>query len=90
MDTGKVKSMKCTKHSSSYWLAKKENDDLQRIYGVSFPSEKEMKEWTKIQEEIARRDHRKIGMDQKLFEFNEVAAGSPFFFPNGTILYNKL
>jgi len=88
--TGRIKSMKVTKSSAAYWLGKNLNDDLQRVYGVSFPSDKEMKEYLRIQEEIAKRDHRKIGMDQKLFEFNEVAAGSPFFFPNGAVLYNKL
>ncbi len=49
-----------------------------------------MKEFVRIQEEIAKRDHRKIGLDQKLFEFNEVSAGSAFFFPHGAILYNTL
>ena len=60
------------------------------MYGVSFPSAKEMAEYVRIQEEIAKRDHRKIGMEQRLFEFNEVSAGSPFFHPHGTIIYNKL
>ena len=49
-----------------------------------------MNEYIRIQEEIAKRDHRKIGMDQRLFEFNEVSAGSPFFHPHGTLIYNKL
>jgi len=49
-----------------------------------------MKEYIHIQEEIAKRDHRKIGLDQHLFEFNQMSAGSAFFFPNGAKIYDQL
>lgn len=77
-------------NSSSYWLGKAENESLQRIYGISFPSPKEMTEHKKFLEEAAKRDHRKIGREQELFFFHELSPGSCFFLPNGTRLYNTL
>lgn len=59
--TGKVKAFKVTKNSASYWEGKADAESLQRIYGISFPDSKQLKEWEKFQEEAARRDHRKIG-----------------------------
>ncbi len=59
--TGAVKAFKVMKNSSSYWLGKAENDSLQRVYGVSFPDKKEMKEYLHILEEAEKRDHRNIG-----------------------------
>ena len=88
--TSFIKSFKTTKSSSSYWLAKSENDTLQRVYGVSFPSKKLMQEYVKFQEEIAKRDHRNLGTQQSLFFHNPVSAGAAFFYPHGAIVYNKL
>lgn len=65
--TGRIKAFKVTKNSAAYWLAKNTNDDLQRVYGVSFPSKKLLDEYVKIQEELAQRDHRNIGKQQDLF-----------------------
>jgi len=48
-------------NSSTYWEGKTDAEQLQRIYGISFPDTKQLKEWQKIQEEAAKRDHRKIG-----------------------------
>ena len=59
--TGKIKSLALTKNSATYWEGNCEAESLQRIYGISFPSEKQMKEWKHFQEEAAKRDHRKIG-----------------------------
>ena len=59
--TQMIKAFKILKNSSSHWLSKVGNDDLQRIYGVSFPSKKEMKEHIHLLEEAAKRDHRVIG-----------------------------
>ena len=50
-----------TKNSSSYWEGKSDMESLQRIYAISFPDTKQMKEWKQFQEEAAKRDHRKIG-----------------------------
>jgi len=58
--------LKVTKSSSSYWEGKAEAESLQRVYGISFPDPKMLKEWEKIQEEAAKRDHRKLG---KVFAF---------------------
>jgi threonyl-tRNA synthetase len=78
------------KASASYFLGDQSNDTLQRIYGVSFPDKKLMDEHLKYLEEAAKRDHRKIGLDQELFFFNQLSPGSGFFLPHGMIIYNKL
>ncbi|KAH0619824.1 hypothetical protein JD844_014144 [Phrynosoma platyrhinos] len=65
-------------------------ETLQRIYGISFPDNKMMKEWEKFQEEAKNRDHRKIGKEQELFFFHELSPGSCFFLPRGAFLYNSL
>jgi threonyl-tRNA synthetase len=57
-----IKAFKVTKNSSAYWLGKADNDSLQRVYGITFPSKKEMDEYVKLMEEAAKRDHRKIGV----------------------------
>lgn len=88
--TGKIKSFKLHKNSSSYWEGKADAETLQRIYGISFPSKTDLKEWQKFQEEAKQRDHRKIGREQELFFFHELSPGSCFFFPNGAHIYNTL
>lgn len=59
--TGKIKAFKLTKNSSSYWEGDSNRESLQRIYGISFPDNKQLKEWEHFQEEAAKRNHRKIG-----------------------------
>jgi len=88
--TGKVKSFAVTKSSATYWEGNCEAESLQRIYGISFPDTKLMKEWKLFQEEAAKRDHRKIGIQQDLFFFHELSPGSCFFQPKGAHIYNKL
>ena len=88
--TGKVKAMAVTKSSATYWEGNSEAESLQRIYGISFPDNKQMKEWKVFQEEAAKRDHRKIGVQQDLFFFHELSPGSCFFQPKGAHIYNKL
>ncbi|XP_011212417.2 threonine--tRNA ligase 1, cytoplasmic isoform X1 [Bactrocera dorsalis] len=88
--TGKVKALKITKNSSTYWEGKADAETLQRVYGISFPDPKQLKEWEKIQEEAAKRDHRKIGREQELFFFHELSPGSCFFQPRGAHIYNTL
>lgn len=89
-NTGKVKALKVTKNSSTYWEGKADAESLQRVYGISFPDPKQLKEWEKIQEEAAKRDHRKIGREQELFFFHELSPGSCFFQPRGAYIYNTL
>merc|ERR1719322_1612790 len=79
-----------TKHSSAYWEGNSDAESLQRIYGVSFPDTKQLKEWRQFQEEAAKRDHRKLGKEQDLFFFHELSPGSCFFQPKGALIYNKL
>ncbi|XP_059479613.1 threonine--tRNA ligase 1, cytoplasmic isoform X4 [Neocloeon triangulifer] len=88
--TGKVKALKVTKNSASYWEGKADKESLQRIYGISFPDNKQLKEWEKFQEEAAKRDHRKLGKEQELFFFHELSPGSCFFLPKGAVIYNRL
>jgi len=88
--TGRVKAFTVTKNSASLWLGKQGNDQLQRVYGIAFPDKKEMAEWKHFQEEAAKRDHRKIGLEQELFFFDELSPGSCFFLPHGGRLYGKL
>ena len=88
--TGKVKAMEITKNSSTYWEGKADAETLQRIYGISFPDNKQLKEWRQFQEEAAKRDHRKLGREQDLFFFHELSPGSCFFQPKGALIYNKL
>ncbi|XP_054711381.1 threonine--tRNA ligase 1, cytoplasmic-like [Uloborus diversus] len=88
--TGKVKALQIVKNSSTYWEGKADAESLQRIYGISFPDSKQLKEWQKFQEEAAKRDHRKIGREQELFFFHELSPGSCFFQPKGAHIYNEL
>jgi threonyl-tRNA synthetase len=88
--TGVIKAFSVTKNSSAYWLGKAENASLQRVYGISFPDKKKLKEYEEIQRLAEERDHRKVGLQQKLFFFHELSPGSCFFLPHGTRLYNKL
>lgn len=89
-NTGKIKALKVTKNSSTYWEGKADAESLQRVYGISFPDPKQLKEWEKLQEEAAKRDHRKIGKEQELFFFHELSPGSCFFQPRGAYIYNTL
>ncbi|XP_078488966.1 threonine--tRNA ligase 1, cytoplasmic isoform X2 [Ciona intestinalis] len=88
--TGKIKAFQLYKNSATYWEGKADMESLQRIYGISFPDKKEMKQWQKFQEEAKQRDHRKIGKEQELFFFHELSPGSCFFFPRGAFIYNTL
>ncbi|KAK6045058.1 TGS domain protein, partial [Cooperia oncophora] len=85
-----LKAMQITKASASYWEGKADAESLQRVYGISFPDPKQLKEWQKFQEEAAKRDHRKLGRDQELFFFNPLSPGSAFWYPKGAHIYNTL
>eukprot|EP00411_Alexandrium_monilatum_P061946 CAMPEP_0175528502 /NCGR_PEP_ID=MMETSP0096-20121207/20677_1 /TAXON_ID=311494 /ORGANISM="Alexandrium monilatum, Strain CCMP3105" /LENGTH=885 /DNA_ID=CAMNT_0016831191 /DNA_START=40 /DNA_END=2697 /DNA_ORIENTATION=- len=89
--TGKAKAFKVTKNSAAYWLGDQSLDSLQRLYGIAFPSEKQMKEYEKFLDEAAKRDHRNLGKQHDLFMLHPWAApGSTFWFPMGARIYNKL
>jgi threonyl-tRNA synthetase len=89
-NTGRIETFAIMKNSASYFLGNKDNDSLQRIYGVSFPDKKQMAEHKKFLEEAAKRDHRRIGKDQELFFFHELSPGSPMWLPHGARIYNTI
>ena len=88
--TGKIKAFKVMKNSSAYWLGKNTNDSLQRVYGVSFPTPKQLKEYEEFLKEAERRNHRNIGIQQDLFFFHHLSPGCCFFMPHGAHVYNQL
>eukprot|EP00735_Rhodelphis_limneticus_P005303 TRINITY_DN1708_c0_g1::TRINITY_DN1708_c0_g1_i1::g.25039::m.25039 TRINITY_DN1708_c0_g1::TRINITY_DN1708_c0_g1_i1::g.25039 ORF type:complete len:772 (+),score=309.82,sp/Q54J66/SYTC1_DICDI/59.25/0.0,tRNA-synt_2b/PF00587.20/5.1e-43,HGTP_anticodon/PF03129.15/6.3e+03,HGTP_anticodon/PF03129.15/4.4e-22,tRNA_SAD/PF07973.9/4.7e-12,TGS/PF02824.16/4.3e-07 TRINITY_DN1708_c0_g1_i1:216-2318(+) len=89
-NTNRIKAFKVTNNSSAYWLNDQKNDNLQRVYGVSFPDKKLLKEYEFRLAEAEKRDHRKVGKEQDLFFFHELSPGSCFWLPHGTRIYNKL
>ena len=89
-NTGFVKGFKLLKVAGAYWRADVKNAQLQRIYGISFPSEKQLKEYVALVNEAEKRDHRKLGKRLDLFSIHEEAPGSPFFLPKGMFLINKM
>lgn len=88
--TKKIKAFSVTKNSSAYWLGNAENDSLQRIYGVSFPTKAELDEHIHLLAEAERRDHRNVGRQQDLYFWHVFSPGSTFFLPSGARLYNRL
>ena len=73
--TGKLKAFKLLSTSNAYWKGDARNQPMQRVYGTAFVSEKELQEHLHRLEEAKKRDHRKIGREQKLFLFHAVGAG---------------
>ncbi|XP_026194236.1 threonine--tRNA ligase, mitochondrial 1 [Cyclospora cayetanensis] len=89
--TGLCKAFVINKHSAAYWLGNSGNDSLQRVYGVSFPDKKQLKEYLELLEEAKKRDHRLLGQNLSLFFFDtNVSPGSCFWLPEGAKVYNKL
>tara|TARA_Y100000590_G_scaffold77436_1_gene85785 strand:- start:642 stop:2558 length:1917 start_codon:yes stop_codon:yes gene_type:complete len=89
--TGKIgKYFKLTKISGAYWRGDSNNEMLQRIYGTSWPSQKELDDYLKRLEEAEKRDHRKLGKEMDLFHFREESPGSVFWHPKGWSLFQTL
>jgi len=88
--TGRLKAFKLLSTSNAYWKGDARNQPMQRVYGTAFLSEKELQEYLRRLEEAKKRDHRKIGREQKLFMFHPWAPGATFWLPKGTVLYNVL
>lgn len=88
--TGVLKYFKLLNLSGAYWRGDKENDQLQRISGVAFLSEKELKEFEKKREEALLYDHRRLGKEMDLFSLQPEGPGFPFFHPKGMIIVNEL
>jgi threonyl-tRNA synthetase len=88
--TGRLKAFKLLSTSNAYWKGDARNQPMQRVYGTAFVSEKELQAYLTRLEEAKKRDHRKIGRDQKLFMFHQWAPGATFWLAKGTVLYNTL
>lgn len=90
-NTGIVKAMKILNAAGAYWRGNEKNPQLTRVYGISFPKQKELTEYLELLEEAKRRDHRKLGKELGIFAFSEkVGAGLPLWLPKGTALRKKL
>ena len=89
--TGIVKAVKILNAAGAYWRGNENNPQLTRVYGISFPKQKELTEYLERLEEAKRRDHRKLGKELGIFAFSErVGAGLPLWLPKGTALRKKL
>jgi threonyl-tRNA synthetase len=87
INTGKIKSIKLLKTSGAYWRGDEKNKMLQRIYGISFPSNKELNKYLHDLEEAKKRDHRKIGKELDLYSISDdIGAGLVLWHPNGAIM----
>ncbi|MDO4962062.1 MAG: threonine--tRNA ligase [Eubacteriales bacterium] len=85
------RNFKLVKHSGVYWKGDAENQVLERIYGVCFPTQEELEEHLKLLEEAKERDHRKIGKDMEIFMVDDmVGRGLPMFLPKGQIIWQEL
>ena len=90
-NTGIIKAVKLINIAGAYWRGDENNKQLTRIYGISFPKQKELKEYLDILEEAKKRDHRKLGKQLELFTFSKkVGQGLPLWLPNGAALRSRL
>lgn len=89
--TGKVGAFKLMRVAGAYWRGKEGNPQMQRLYGVAFATEKELRQHLNMLEEAKKRDHRKLGQELDLFSFSElVGPGLPLYSPRGTVLIEEL
>lgn len=87
----KADAFKLTSIAGAYWRGDEKNKMLQRIYGVAFGSKKELDEYLKLQEEMKKRDHRKLGKDLDLFTFSDIVGkGLPLLTPKGSTIRREL
>src|SRR3990167_8785243 len=86
----KIKAFKVLKTSGAYWRGDSNREMLTRVYAISFPDKKRLKEYTQLLEEAKKRDHKILGPALDLFSFKEEAPGMPFIHPRGMIIWNRL
>ncbi|QLG44143.1 threonine--tRNA ligase [Costertonia aggregata] len=90
-NTGIVKAIKILSVAGAYWRGDENNPQLTRIYGISFPKQKELTEYLELLEEAKKRDHRKLGKELELFTFSQkVGQGLPLWLPKGAALRERL
>ncbi|RYZ25298.1 MAG: TGS domain-containing protein, partial [Sphingobacteriales bacterium] len=89
--TGFIKAIKLTNIAGAYWKGDERNKQLTRIYGVTFPSAKQLDEYLQLLEEAKKRDHRKLGKELGIFTMDDdVGPGLPLWMPNGTVIIEEL
>ncbi len=89
--TGLIKAVKLTNIAGAYWKGDEKNKQLTRVYGVSFPSQKELDEYLALVEEAKKRDHRKLGKELGIYTMDDdVGQGLIMWMPNGTIIIEEL
>ena len=90
-NTGIVKAIKILSAAGAYWRGDENNTQLTRVYGISFPKQKELTEYLEMLEEAKKRDHRKLGKELELFTFSrKVGQGLPLWLPKGAALRERL
>ncbi|MEP6466685.1 MAG: threonine--tRNA ligase [Parafilimonas sp.] len=89
--TGFIKAIKLTNIAGAYWKGDEENKQLTRLYGISFPSQKELDEYLAMLEEAKKRDHRKLGKELSIYTMDDdVGQGLILWMPNGTVIIEEL
>jgi threonyl-tRNA synthetase len=88
--TGNIPAFKLTSVAGAYWRGDARNEQLQRIYGTAWASQKDLDAYLRRLEEAKKRDHRRLGQALDLFSLHPISPGAPFFHPKGTIVYNLL
>lgn len=90
-NTSFIKAVKLTNIAGAYWRGNEKNKMLTRIYGITFPNQKELDEYLALLEDAKKRDHRKLGKELELFTFSEkVGSGLPLWLPKGAMLRERL
>ena len=90
-NTGVIKAVKLMSVAGAYWRGDENKPQLTRVYGISFPKQKELKEYLELLEEAKKRDHRKLGKELELFTFSQkVGQGLPLWLPKGAALRERL
>ncbi len=90
-DTGFIKAAKLLNVGGAYWRGDESRKQLTRIYGITFPKQKDLTEYLEMLEEARKRDHRKLGQELELYMFSDkVGAGLPIWLPRGTVLRTRL
>jgi threonyl-tRNA synthetase len=89
--TGGIKAIKLTSIAGAYWKGDEKNKQLTRIYGITFPNQKELDAYLEMLEEAKKRDHRKLGKELSIYTMNDdVGAGLILWMPNGTVIIEEL
>ncbi len=90
-NTGFIKAIKLMSVAGAYWKGDEKNKQLTRVYGISFPAQKELDEYLAMLEEAKKRDHRKLGKELGIYTMDDdVGQGLPLWMPNGTIIIEEL